>query len=498
MAQRLLSSSSRSILRLCSVFRRGRANANAYACDRTRKEQIVSYSNSSSNCDGDMEKNIKASTKPEWLTLPPFVPNVDVGVLGKQLMAASSSSSQEQSRTPMPTTALKWVSRCCPDIPHSLIQKLFRLRQIRMECLKHTDSSSQFQQDMQKLQLKRVSAAEIMKPGTKLYLPGTVCKTKAPKKDSPVRVETFSPNANEIEYLRSLEIYKDPAIIVLNKPPGLPVQGGPGIRKSMDVLVAAALRYDYKEGPRLVHRLDMECSGVLVMARTRESAALLHSVFREKTAMVSNSEDLALCGRKLKRRYWALVIGIPKQKQGRIDAPLTKVISDDGKSERILIADYSREQLAQNAITDYRVIGPSVHGCTWLELCTFTGRKHQVRVHCAEALGTPIVGDYKYGWSVHRSWRPISQMDADQEAEKQYNTPHEVSVENGSVVSKEPLLHLHCRQITLPNVTEALEQSDIVDQEQPKPNVLKFVAPLPSHMQTSWDFMSSRIVSQQK
>lgn len=497
MAQCLLSSPSRSIFRLCSVFSRGRANENAYAWDCTRKDQIFSYSNSSGNCDGDMERN-KASTKPEWLTLPPFLPNVDVGALGKRLMAASCSSSQEESPTLMPMTALKWVSHCCPDIPHSLIRKLFRLRQIRMECLKHMDSSSQFQQDKQKPQLKRVLAEEIMKPGTKLYLPGTVCKTRAPKKDSPVRGETFSPNADEIEYLQSLEIYKDPAIIVLNKPPGLPVQGGPGIRKSVDVLAVAALRYDYKEGPRLVHRLDKECSGVLVMARTRESAALLHSVFREKTATVSNSEDLALCGRKLKRRYWALVIGIPKQKQGRIDAPLTKVLLDDGKSERILLADYSREHLAQDAITDYRVIGPSVHGCTWLELCTFTGRKHQVRVHCAEALGTPIVGDYKYGWSVHRSWRPISQMDVNQEVEKQYNMPHEVSVENGSVVSKEPLLHLHCRQITLPNVTEALEQSDSVDQKQSKPNVLRFVAPLPSHMATSWDFMSSCIVSQQK
>lgn len=497
MGQRLLSSPSRSIFRLCSVLSRGQGKANANAWDCTRKEQIVSYSNISGNCDGDMESN-KASTKPEWLTLPPFVPNVDVGALGKRLMAASSSSSQEESPRPIGVAALKWVSHCCPDIPHSLIRKLFRLRQVRMECLKEMDSSSQFQQDEQKLQLKRVSADKMMEPGTKLYLPGTVCKAKSPKKDSPVKKETFSPNADEIEYLQSLEIYKDSAIIVLNKPPGLPVQGGPGIRKSVDVLAAAALRYDYKEGPRLVHRLDKESSGVLVMARTRESAALLHSVFREKTATVSNSEDLALCGRKLKRRYWALVIGIPKQKQGRIDAPLTKVISDDAKSERILIADYSREHLAQSAITDYRVIGPSVHGCTWLELCTFTGRKHQVRVHCAEALGTPIVGDYKYGWSVHRSWRPISERDINQGVEKQYNAPHEASVENGSVVSKEPLLHLHCRQITLPNVTEALEQPDSVDQKQSKPNVLKFVAPLPSHMAASWDFMSSCIVSQQK
>eukprot|EP01018_Ginkgo_biloba_P014513 Gb_32577 [translate_table: standard] len=260
----------------------------------------------------------------------------------------------------------------------------------------------------------------------------------------------------------------------------------------MDVLAATALSYDYTDSPRLGHRLDKETSGILVMGRTRESAALLHSLFREKTAAASSTEDITHCRRRLKRRYWALVIGIPKQKQGRIAAPLAKVVCDNGKSERIIIADDSRTNLAQDAVTDYRVLGPSVHGCTWLELCPLTGRKHQLRVHCAEALGTPIVGDYKYGWSVHRSWRQMPRVDIDPQVWEQIKTitPYRLNMEKGSILGKVPLLHLHCRKLTLPNVAKALEQSDNVNQKLSDQDMLQFVAPLSPHMEISWNITS--------
>ncbi|KAH9329733.1 hypothetical protein KI387_001841, partial [Taxus chinensis] len=158
---------------------------------------------------------------------------------------------------------------------------------IRMESFNPVDSQSQTEQEQPKLQLKRVSGKEIMKPGTKLYLPITVSENKSRKKSNSIQGKTFSPSADEIKYIQSLEIYKeysrtlfqfhpdlfanvvtignmarceltimignfqDPAIIVLNKPPGLPVQGGTGIQKSLDVLAAAALKYDSMEAPRL-------------------------------------------------------------------------------------------------------------------------------------------------------------------------------------------------------------------------------------------------------
>lgn len=234
------------------------------------------------------------------------------------------------------------------------------------------------------------------------------------------------------------------------------------------------------------------------MGRTRESATLLHALFREKTSTTSLSDNHDYSGRNIKRRYWALVIGIPKQKQGRIVAPLKKVMLDDGKSERILIADDSGADSGQDAITDYRVIGPSVHGCTWLELFPFTGRKHQIRVHCAEALGTPIVGDFKYGWSMHRTWLPMSQMDLSQEVATEHSRTEEANVEEGSVLAKTPLLHLHCRKLTIPNVSKALEELDLPDQQDTNSDMLKFVAPLPYHMSASWDFMSLCMESQQK
>ncbi|GLJ15558.1 hypothetical protein SUGI_0255570 [Cryptomeria japonica] len=466
---------------LLFVLRSGKVGGSGY--QNALKEQLhsIPFSTVITHNEDAEEKGSR-----RWLTLPPFTSTVDSTALGKHLINSSSNNP-----TPSPTTALKWVAQCCPHIPHTLIQKLFRLRQVRMHSM---DSQSQHEQEKHKPQLKRVLGKEIMKPGTKLYLPITVSESKSPKKDNPVQRKTFNPSTDEINNL----LFQDPAIIVLNKPPGLPVQGGTGIHKSLDALAAAALKYDYMEPPRLVHRLDKECSGILVMGRTRESAKLLHTLFREKTNTTSLSDNLDSSGRNIKRRYWALVIGILKQKQGRIVAPLKKVILDDGKSERILIADGSGADSGQDAITDYRVIGPPVHGCTWLELFPFTGRKHQIRVHCAEALGTPIVGDFKYGWSIHRAWSPMSKMDLSQEFATQRNRTEEANVEEGSVLAKTPLLHLHCRKLAIPNVNKALEQLDMPDQRDTNTDMLKFVAPLPYHMLASWDFMSLCVESQEK
>eukprot|EP01018_Ginkgo_biloba_P027709 Gb_33978 [translate_table: standard] len=336
---------------------------------------------------------------------------------------------------------------------------------------------------------------DIMRAGSIIYLPVTVYQSKVCKRYDPIPGGTLNPNADEIKYIRSLVLHKDPAIIVLNKPPKVPAQGSLGVQNSMDALAAAALSYDYTEGPRLVHRLDRESSGILVMGRTSESIALLHSLFHEKTAAASLPKDFTRRHTTLERRYWALVVGIPNKKQGVISAPLTKVVLDDAKSERIIIAD-NTQICAQEAITEYRVMGPSVHGCSWIELCPRTGRKHQLRVHCAEALGTPIVGDYKYGWYVHKRWKQMPRIDIDPETGKQFKLrrPHGFNVEKGSVLAKVPLLHLHCRELFIPNIAQVLGLLKNADQKHSKSDTLRFVAPLPSHMAMSWNIMSSCLV----
>ncbi|KAG9440367.1 hypothetical protein H6P81_020532 [Aristolochia fimbriata] len=404
----------------------------------------------------------------KWLTLPPFTSSIDPSSIGKEILHPSSSNHERE-----PTTALKWVLRCCPQLPRSLVQKLFRLRQVRRES---SSSASSSEVQVQQHQRRRVSAKTVMEYGDRICLPITVKESQSAERPGYC-------TEDEIRFIRSIELYKDPAIIVVNKPAGMPVQGGIGIRKSLDALAATALRYDYPDPPRLVHRLDRDSSGILVMGRTQTSTTVLHSIFREKTVGASVNE-VGTSDRILQRRYWALVFGTPKRPEGLISAPLAKVALDDGKSERITIVDDRQNPSSQHAITEYRVIKNSDHGFTWLELSPITGRKHQLRVHCAEVLGTPIVGDFKYGWRAHRKWKPISLSN--------HNRVDEYPESNGcSITEKEPTLHLHCRHMTLPDVAHALEQLQFSShQDLSKLGRFNFIAPLPSHMQRSWDLLN--------
>ncbi|KAF6161995.1 hypothetical protein GIB67_021916 [Kingdonia uniflora] len=339
---------------------------------------------------------------------------------------------------------------------------------------------------VQENRLKRVSAKDAMNLGDKIYLPFSVQEVSSERQECHY-------NEDEKNYIQSLELYKDPAIIVINKPPGMPVQGGIGIQKSLDVLAATCLKFECSEPPRLVHRLDRDSSGILVMGRTQTSAVVLHSMFREKTfgASTSNTDnDKAV----LQRKYWALVLGTPRRASGFISAPLGKVVIDNGKSERITVIDDTKHMPFQHAVTKYRVIEQSLHGYTWLELCPLTGRKHQLRVHCAEVLGTPIVGDYKYGWQAHRKWKPVpwpeNKLSEKVPEWKMFPLGH--ALDSGSITEKQPHLHLHCKRMILPNISLALQymksksKHDFSELES-----LDLVAPLPSHMQRSWDILRS-------
>ncbi|QCD91929.1 ribosomal large subunit pseudouridine synthase C [Vigna unguiculata] len=405
----------------------------------------------------------------KWLTLPPVTASATVEVKGKR-----KGSGNELSSTP--TTALKWIVRCCPNLPISLLHKLFRLRQVRLLSPPHMDTQHQT--------LKRVAAKYTLNAGDRILLPQSVQQKPAPthKPHSPLTPQ-------QINFIRTLVIYKDPAILVLNKPPGMPVQGGINIKHSLDVVAAACLNYEYSEPPRLVHRLDRDCSGILVMGRTQTSTTVLHSIFREKTSRAL--DNIGEEKRILQRRYWALVLGCPRRSKGLVTASLGKVVVDNGKSDRITVVDNSASLSSQHAITEYRVLASSSQGYTWLELSPLTGRKHQLRVHCAEVLGTPIVGDYKYGWQAHRKWGGFDLSyveDSCEELLKEETLPFGLNLNNGSISENHPRLHLHCKQIVLPNISQALQNvQSFSNCDLSLGEGLELVADLPPYMQRSWD-----------
>ncbi|KAH9668010.1 RNA pseudouridine synthase 3 [Citrus sinensis] len=294
-----------------------------------------------------------------------------------------------------------------------------------------------------------------------------------------VQMECANMGDSFVEQGQMKPIRKDSAILVLNKPPKVPLKGHLPVHNSMDALAAAALSYDYNEGPKLVHRLDRESSGLLLMGRTKESVSLLTWLFSDVNKSKSLSKAWNDACEAMYQRYWALVIGSPKEKQGIIHAPLSKVLLDDGKTERIILAQNSGLEASQEAVTEYRVLGPMINGCSWIELRPLTCRKHQLRVHCAEALGTPIVGDYKYGWFVHRRWKQMPRVDIEPTSGKPYKLrrPDGLDVQKGSVLSKKS-----------DNLFPTLSSKP------DGPDLLRFVASMPSHMKISWNLMSSYLV----
>ncbi|KAM0942753.1 hypothetical protein DsansV1_C14g0130481 [Dioscorea sansibarensis] len=416
----------------------------------------------------------------KWLSLPPFSPPIDSSLVAKEIAGQASLEKRE------PITALKWVRRCCPELPMSLVQKLFRLRKVRKRST--IPKGTIIENNAGEKQIRRVSAKSAISLGDVILLPVSSEKFTS-------RTGGCFCSDDEINFIRGLELYKDSAMIVINKPPGMSVQGGVGIKYSLDTMAATSLKYSNPEPPRLVHRLDRDSSGVLILGRTRLSTSILHSIFRERTSGAV-SHKLKLRSRPLQRKYWALVIGTPRDPNGLISAPLAKAVLDNGKSERITIvndANIENSTSSNHALTEYRVISTSIQGYTWLELLPLTGRKHQLRVHCAEVLGTPIVGDYKYGWQSHKKWQPItcSTLSTKYENIPIKKLPFGLELEGGSIDEKQPRLHLHCRQMVLPDISVALKhlQSESSNYNLSKCEKINLVAPLPSHMQISWDIL---------
>lgn len=190
----------------------------------------------------------------------------------------------------------------------------------------------------------------------------------------PVVTERVPLSAEQIDYMRAMVIYQDTHAIVINKPPGLATQGGTGTTTHVDGMLDA-LQFEMTTRPKLVHRLDKDTSGVLLLARTARAAAWFAKAF---------------AGRDAKKTYWALTIGVPRLYEGEIDAPLAKQPGSGGEK---MCVD---EENGLASKTRYRLIEKAAGRAAWVEFTPLTGRTHQIRVHAA-AIGNPLVGDAKYG-----------------------------------------------------------------------------------------------------
>lgn len=288
-----------------------------------------------------------------------------------------------------------------PDVPQGLLQKSSRKGMLRLDG-------------------KRAKPETRVEAGQTIQLRGAIQQSVEER-------QKLAMTPEQVTALRHRILLEREQLIILNKPSGLAVQGGSGTERHLDGMLEA-LQGPYPERPKLVHRLDRDTSGVLVLARDTKSAAVLTKAF---------------AGREVQKVYWALVLGSPKLARAEIDKPLIK--GREGNERERMIVDFDEGQPAQ---TQYRVVervlGPNGESLSWLELMPITGRTHQLRAHLL-AIGHPIVGDKKYGGPrVHVDGLPAT-------------------------------MHLHARRLLLDGVP-GLAPIDVK-------------APLPDHMKESWEIL---------
>ncbi|HSO48099.1 MAG TPA: RluA family pseudouridine synthase [Rhizobiaceae bacterium] len=302
----------------------------------------------------------------------------------------------------------RWFKSHYPGLGFGQLQKLLRSGQIRVDG-------------------GRVKTDTRLSPGQSVRIPPAVTSLKGESAlaGKPVTAGTMR-GQGDAEVLRAMLLHEDKKVFVFNKPAGLAVQGGSGLVRHVDAMLES-LRNEKGEKPRLVHRLDRDTSGVLVVARTRGAAEALAKSFRT---------------RDTQKIYWAICRGVPSKPQGRISTWLVKEKTEDG--DKMRVAKHG-EPDADHSETHYRIVDIAAQNLSWLELKPVTGRTHQLRVHTAH-IGHPIIGDPKY-----------------------------FNIENwefpGGIQKR---LHLHARRIVIPH---------------PDGGLLDVTAPLPPHMEQTFNLL---------
>jgi len=308
----------------------------------------------------------------------------------------------------------RWFKRRYPTLALSHLARICRKGEVRVDG-------------------RRVETSTRLEEGQKVRVPPL--RIEAPEAPA---VKRASPE--DAQALKAMALFEDKDLLVLNKPFGLATQGGSGQKRHIDGMLESLARGESR--PVLVHRLDRDTSGVLLVAKTRRMAADLGEIFRSRQA------------RKI---YWALVEGVPKPAQGRVSLYLAKGAGMEkargaGRDlEKMRVAKHG-EADAQHSLTYYAIVDKVAPRCAWLSMKPLTGRTHQLRAH-AEAIGHPIFGDPKYG---HRPEDDVRRRD-----------PLRAMPEG-----LERKLHLLARRLVLPH---------------PGGGTLDVTAPLPEHMKKSWD-----------
>jgi 23S rRNA pseudouridine955/2504/2580 synthase len=290
----------------------------------------------------------------------------------------------------------RWFKTHHPDIPHSRLEKLLRTGQVRVDG-------------------GRVKASTRLEAGQIVRLPPLPAS-------APIAPRHALSKADR-DFLVSITLYEDDDLMVLNKPSGIAVQGGTKTAHHLDRLLEG-LGDGPETRPRLVHRLDRDTSGVLIVAKRRAVAAKLGRQFQT---------------RSVRKIYWALVNGVPKPPQGKVEAALVKAAGPEG--DRVRKARPGEQERAQSAVTYYAVVDRAGQAVSFLSLKPVTGRQHQLRAHMA-IIGHPILGDDKYH----------GDRDMPEGIDKR--------------------LHLHARRISFPHPSGE--------------GVVDITAPLPDHMTRSF------------